>query len=121
MRYVSSWVFVICVLCAFLSAFFPIQSAAADTPPAAIQSAPMAAPVAVLGFRNPYLIEAAAGAPQLEGFTFSRDPMDFAKRVERLATFGVDLNQRKLPRSDKLTLRVRSRYGGGVLQLCYRR
>ena len=47
--------------------------------------------------------------------------MDFAKRVEKLATFGVDLNQRKLERIEKLNLRVRGRYGGGVLQLCYRR
>jgi hypothetical protein len=47
--------------------------------------------------------------------------MDFARRVEELAVFGVDLNQRKVPHAQKLNLRVRSRYGGGVLQLCYRR
>ncbi len=77
-------------------------------------------PAAVLGVRNPHLIAAAAGTPQLRGFTFSRDLVDFAKRVEKLATFGVDLNQRKLEQFEKLNLRVRGRYGGGVLQLCYR-
>jgi len=97
------------------------RTASADTPPAAIQSAPLAAPAAVLGLHNPYLIAAAAGTPQLRGFSFSQDLMDFARRVERLATFGVDLNQRKLPHAEKLNLRVQSRYGGGVLQLCYRR
>jgi hypothetical protein len=86
-----------------------------------VQSAPLGAPAAVLGFRNPYVIAAAAGTLQPQGVTFSRDLMGFAERVERLATFGVELNQRKLPHTDKLNLRVRGRYGGGVLQLCYRR
>jgi len=108
-----------CFSCLFLRAFS--SSAAADAPPAAIQSGPLAAPAAVLGLRDPNLIAAAAGALRLPGFTFSRDLMDFAKRVELLATFGVDLNQRKLPHTDKLNLRVRSQYGGGILQLCYRR
>lgn len=111
---------VLCFLCALISALFS-RTASADTPPAAIQSAPLAAPAAVLGLHNPYLIAAAAGTPQLRGFSFSQDLMDFARRVERLATFGVDLNQRKLPHAEKLNLRVQSRYGGGVLQLCYRR
>jgi hypothetical protein len=121
MRWVGSWMCVLWFLCAFLSASFSTRSAAADAPPAVIQSAPLGAPAAVLGFRNPYVIAAAAGTLQLQGFNLSRDLMGFAKRVERLATFGVDLNQRKLPRTDKLNLRVRGRYGGGVLQLCYRR
>lgn len=111
---------VLCFLCAFISALFS-RTASADTPPAAIQSAPLAAPAAVLGLNNPYLIAAAAGTPQLQGFAFSSDLLDFARRVQKLAIFGVDLNQRKEPRTQRLNLRVRSRYGGGVLQLCYRR
>jgi hypothetical protein len=104
-----------------MGALFSSRSAAADAPLKAIQSAPLAAPAAVLGLSNPYLIAAAAGAPQLRGFTFSRDLIDLAARVESLATNGVDLNQRKLPRVEKLNLRVRGTYGGGLLQLCYRR
>ena len=111
---------VLCFLCALVSALSSARSASADAPVAAIQSAPLAMPAAVLGVRNPRLIAAAAGTPQLRGFTFSRDLVDFAKRVEKLATFGVDLNQRKLEQFEKLNLRVRGRYGGGVLQLCYR-
>lgn len=112
---------VLCFLCALLGSLLSIRSAAADTPPTAIRSTPLAAPATVLGLSSPYLIAAAAGTPALEGFTFSRDLVDFAARVERLATIGLDLNQRKLPRVEKLNLRVRGTYGGGVLQLCYRR
>lgn len=112
---------VLCFLCALIGSLFSAKSASADPPAAAIQSAPFAAPAAVLGIRSPYLIQAAVGAPEVQGFTFSQDLLDFVAQVDRLARFGVDLNQRKLVRDEKLSLRVKGRFGGGVLQLCYQR
>lgn len=112
---------IFCFVCALIGGLFSAKSASADPAPQAIQSIPMAAPAAVLGMSNPYLIAAALQRPDVQGFTFSRDLLDFAAQVEKLANFGVVLNQRKLPRTEKLNLRVRGRYGGGVLQLCYRR
>jgi len=77
----------------------------------------------VLGVTNPYLIAAAIKAPEVRGFTLSQDIRDLAAQVEKLARYGVDLNQRKMPRSEKLQLRVdtRIRGVGGILQLRYRR
>jgi hypothetical protein len=111
----------LCFLCAFVSSLFGAKSASADAPLPAIKALPIAAPAAVLGMTNPYLIAAAATKPEVIGFTLSRDIRDLAAHVERLARFGVDLNQRKLPRTEKLQLRVKQRGVGGVLQICYRR
>ncbi len=82
---------------------------------------PIAAPAVVLGMTNPYLVAAAATKPEVIGFTLSRDILGLAAHMERLARFGVDLNQRKLPHSEKLQLRVKPSGVGGVLQICYRR
>ncbi|NNE17532.1 MAG: hypothetical protein HKN10_03540 [Myxococcales bacterium] len=82
---------------------------------------PIAAPAAVLGLTNPYVIAAAASKPDVIRFTLSRDILDLAAHVERLALYGVDLNQRKLPHTERLQLRVEPRGVGGVLQICYRR
>jgi len=104
-----------------MSSLFGAKSASADAPLTAIKTMPIAAPAAVLGITNPYLIAAAATKPEVRRFTLSRDILDLAARVERLALHGVDLNQRKLPHSEKLQLRVEQRGAGGVLQICYRR
>ena len=113
---------VLCFLCAFIASLFGTKSASADTPLPAIKATPIAAPAAVLGMMNPYVVAAAAETkPKVIGFTFSKDLRDLAKRVEHLAVHGVELNQRKLEHTEKLNLRVQSRLGGGVLQLCYRR
>lgn len=114
---------VLCFLCAFISSLFGAASASADTPPAAIKTTPLAVPASVLGVTNPYLIAAAVQRPEVRGFTLSRDIRDLAARVEKLARYGVDLNQRKMPHEEKLQLRVdtRTRGVGGILQLRYRR
>ena len=112
---------VLCFLCAFVASLFGAQSASADTPPAAIKTTPLAAPAAVLGLTNPHVIAAAVKTPQVIGFTFSRDLRSLYLRVEKLAIYGVDLNQRKMSHTEKLNLRVNPRLGGGVLQICYRR
>ena len=111
----------LCFLCAFIASLFGAKSASADTPLPALKATPVAAPAAVLGMMNPYVVAAAAKKPKVLGFTFSKDLRDLAKRVEHLAVHGVELNQRKLEHNEKLNLRVQSRLGGGVLQLCYRR
>ena len=82
---------------------------------------PIAAPAAVLGMANPYVIAAAATKPEVRRFTLSRDIRYLAARVERLAQYGVDLNQRKLGHTEKLQLRLQPSGVGGVLQICYRR
>lgn len=112
---------VLCFLCAFVSSLFGAKSASADAPLPAIKTMPIAAPAAVLGMTNPYVIAAAATKPEVKGFTLSRDILDLAAHVERLARYGVDLNQRKLPHTEKLQLRLKPRGVGGVLQICYRR
>ena len=118
---------VLCFLCAFIASLFGAKSASADAPvAAAIKTTPFAAPAAVLGLSNPYVVAAAFEGPAIEkpkliGFTFSRDLIDLAQRVEWLAVHGVELNQRKLPHAEKLNLRVQSLIGGGVLQLRYQR
>ena len=99
------------------------KSASADTPPAAIKTMTLAAPATVLGITNPYLSAAAMKTPEVKGFTLSQDIRDLAKQVEKLARYGVDLNQRKRLRTEKLQLRVdtRTRGVGGVLKICYQR
>jgi hypothetical protein len=82
---------------------------------------PIAAPATLLGIADAHVIAAATMKPKLMGFTLSRDILDLAAQVERLARFGVDLNQRKLPHAEKLQLRVKPRGVGGVLEICYRR
>lgn len=108
-------------MCALVSSLFGAKGASADAPLPAIKTMPIAAPAALLGMSNPYVIQAAATKPEVLGFTLSRDILDLAAHVERLARYGVDLNQRKLPRTEKLQLRVKPRGVGGVLQICYRR
>ena len=111
----------LCFLCAFITSLFGSKSASADTPVAAIKTTQLAAPAAVLGLTNPHVIASVTKTPEVQGFTFSKDLRDLADRVETLARDGVELNQRKFPHAEKLNLRVQSRLGGGVLQLCYRR
>ena len=95
----------------------------ADTPLPAIKTTSLAAPVSVLSMTNPYLVAAAMKTPKVQGFTLSQDIRALAWQVERLANYGVDLNQRKISHTEKLHLRVRtSRRGvGGVIQLLYQR
>lgn len=115
---------VLCFLCAFISTLFGAKSASADAPLPAIKVTPIAAPAAVLGMANPYLVAAAAQSektPKILGFTLSQDIRDLAAQVTRLARYGVDLNPRKLPHAEKLQLRVKQRGVGGVLQICYQR
>ena len=82
----------------------------------------MAAPATVLGVTNPYLVAAAIKAPAVRRFTLSQDILDLAAHVDKLARYGVDLNQRKKRlHAEKLRLRVKPRDVGGVLQICYRR
>jgi predicted LPLAT superfamily acyltransferase len=99
------------------------KGAWADTPPTAIETMPLAAPATVLGVTNPYLIAAAMKTPEVQRFTLSQDIRDLAKQVEKLARYGVDLNQRKSLHTEKLQLRVdtRTRGVGGVLKICYQR
>ncbi len=117
---------VLCFLCAFIASVFGAKSASADPPVAAIKVGALSAPAITLGFSNSYVIAAALERPAIRprggwlGFTLSRDLVDLVNRVEKLAVFGVELNQRKLPQREKLNLRVQSRYGGGVVQLYYR-
>jgi hypothetical protein len=116
-----------CFLCAFFASLFGAKSASADAPIAALKATPIAAPATTLGLTNPYVVAAALERPAIEaprgilGFTLSRGILDFVHRVEKLAVHGVELNQRNLQQTEKLNLRVQSRLGGGVLQLCYRR
>ena len=112
----------LCFVCALFSSLLGAESASADTPPTAIKSTPLAAPAAVLGITNPYLIAAVTKTPEVLGFTLSQDIRDLALRVEKLARYGVDLNQRKITHTDKLQLRVdtRTRGVGGILKICYR-
>jgi hypothetical protein len=117
---------VFCFLCALIASLFGANDASADAPPAAMKATPFAAPAAVLGLNNPYLVAASLKPrsperPEVLGFKLSKNIVNLVHRVETLARDGVALNQRKLEHSEKLNLRVESRYGGGVLQLRYRR
>lgn len=99
------------------------KGVSADTPPTAIKTMPLTAPAMVLGVTNPYLIAAAIKTPKARGFFLSQDIRDLANQVEKLARYGVDLNQRKRLHTEKLQLRVetRTRGVGGVLKICYQR
>lgn len=114
-------------MCAFIASLFGAKSVSADAPVAAIKTNTLAAPAVTLGLSNPYVMAAALERPAIRprggmlGFTLSRDLINLVHRVEKLAVHGVELNQRKLEHREKLNLRVQSRFGGGVLQLCYRR
>ena len=115
---------VFCFLGALIASLLGARSVRADTPPAAIKT-PLAAPAAVLGLGNPYLVAASVNSPTLQrpevlGFTFSRNLVRMVNRVEVLARDGVELNARR-PYRERLNLVVQSRSGGGVLQLRYRR
>ena len=108
---------------ALIACLVGTQDASADTPPTAIQTMPLAAPATVLGIMNPYLVAAAMDTPGAQRFRLSQDIRDFAKHVEKVARYGVDLNQRKGLQTKKLQLRVdtRTRGVGGVLKVCYQR
>jgi hypothetical protein len=109
-----------CFLCAFITSIFGAKSASAESPLPAIRTTQVALPISVLGLNNPYLIAAATRTPRVIRFLLSRDIRDLAARVDKLARYGVDLNQRKLPHTEKLQLRVRQRGPGGVVLLSYR-
>ncbi|HET6415921.1 MAG TPA: hypothetical protein VFG22_06470 [Polyangiales bacterium] len=109
-----------CFLCAFITSIFGAKSASAESPLPAIRTTQIALPISVLGLNNPYLIAAATRTPRVIRFLLSRDIRDLAARVDKLARYGVDLNQRKLPHTEKLQLRVRQRGPGGVVLLSYR-
>ena len=109
----------LCFLCALVAGLFGAKRVSAETPLTAMRSTPFAAPAVVLGVSNPYVIANAAEVPELRGFTLSRDIRKFALRFEKLARHGVDLNQRRVAQPEKLNLRFQTRFGGGVLQLCY--
>jgi len=115
------WFGVFCFLCAFIASMFGAESALADTPPTAIKTTQLAAPATVLGVTNPYVVAAAIKAPKVRRFTLSQDILNLAAHVEKLARYGVELNQRKRLHAEKLQLRVKPRDVGGVLQICYRR
>ena len=110
---------VLCFLAALFSALFATQEAAADNPPAAaIKGTPLVVPATVLGVSNPYLVRAAAPRPKTPIF-LSEDIRDLARRVDRLARYGLDLNRRNTG-PERLRLTLQSRFGGGVLKLSYR-
>ena len=107
------------MLVAFAASIFGTNEASADTSPTAIKGTPLVVPAAVLGVSNSYIIRAAIPTPRAHRFLLSEDVRDLAKRVDKLARYGVDLNQRK-PQQEKLQLRFQSVDFGGLLQLCYR-
>ncbi len=110
----------IAVLC-FLVAFVAFgNEASADTPPTAIKGTPLFVPATVLGVSNPYVIAAGLPTPKAQRFLLSKDIRDLVKRVDRLARYGLDLNQRT-PQPEKLQLRFQSLDFGGLLQIRYRR
>jgi hypothetical protein len=116
---------VFCFVGALLASLFGAKNVSADAPLAALKSTPIAAPAAVLGLSNPYLVAASVNRPSVErpeatGFTFSKNLRRMVDRVEVLARDGIALNTRRVT-AEKLNLRVQSSLGGGVLQLRYRR
>ncbi len=92
----------------------------ADAPVAAVKTTSFVVPATVLGVSNPYVLRAAFANPASRRFTISRDIRDLVRRVDKLARFGVDLN-RHTPGPEKVQLRLQSRFGGGLVQICYRR
>jgi len=109
---------VLCFVVAFIASVVATE-ASADSPLTAIKGTPLVVPAAVLGVSNPYLIRAALPTPKAQRFLLSQDIRDLAKRVDDLARYGLDLNQRT-PQPQKLQLRVQSRELGALLQICYR-
>ena len=110
---------ILCFLAALIAGVFNIGKASADNTPTAIKGTPLVVPAAVLGLSNPYIVRAALPAPKMQRFELSEDLRSLARRVDKLARFGLDLNRRK-PQVEKLQLRFQSRHVGGVLQLTYR-
>jgi len=108
-----------CFLVAFVASILGTNEALADTSPTAIKGIPLVVPAAVLGVSSPYIIRAALPTPRSHRFLLSQDIRDLVKRVDKLARYGVDLNQRT-PQPEKLQLRFQSLDFGGFLQLCYR-
>jgi len=108
----------LCFVIAF-AASVVTNEASADTPPTAIKGIPLVVPATVLGVSNPYLVRAALPTPTAQRFLLSKDIRDLAKRVDNLARYGLDLNQRT-PQAQKLQLRFQSRDFGGLLKLSYR-
>ena len=119
LRRICPCIGVLCFLVAFAASIFVTSEASADTPATAIKGTPLIVPAAVLGVSNPYVIAAAVPTPKTQRFLLSKDIRALVKRVDRLARYGLDLNQRK-PQPDKLQLRFQSRDFGGLLQICYR-
>jgi len=109
----------LCFLAAFVAGLFTSSGASADPPASAIKGTPLVVPAAVLGVSNPYVVRAALPAPNPQRFLLSKDIRDLARRVDKLARDGLDLNQRNSG-PEKLQLRLHSKFGGGVLKLCYR-
>ena len=72
-----------------------------------------------MGVSNEYVLRSALPTPKVDQFWLSKDVRDLVRRVDKLARYGLDLNQRQ-PQPEKLRPRVQSRFGGGVLQLTYR-
>ncbi len=110
---------VLCFLVALVASVVTASEASADSPPTAIKGTPLVVPAAVLGVTNPYLVRAALPTPKAQRFLLSKDIRKLAKRVDNLARYGLDLNQRT-PQAQKLQLRFQSRDFGGLLQICYR-
>jgi hypothetical protein len=103
---------------AFIASILSTSGASADTPPIAIKGTPWMAPATLLGVSNPYLVRAALPTPETQRFLLSKDIRVFAERVDSLARYGLDLNQRT-PQAEKLQLRFQSRDFGGLLKICY--
>jgi len=110
---------ILCFLVAFVVSVVTASEASADSPPTAIKGTPLVVPAAVLGVTNPYLVRAALPTPKAQRFLLSKDIRSLAKRVDNLARYGLDLNQRT-PQTQKLQLRFQSHDFGGLLQICYR-
>lgn len=108
----------LCCVIAFVAGTVT-NEASADTPPTAIKGTPLVVPATVLGVSNPYLVRAAVPTPKARRFLLSEDIRDLAKRVDNVARYGLDLNQRT-PQAQKLQLRFQSRDLGGLLKLSYR-
>ena len=108
----------VCLVVAFVASMVAGE-VSADTPVTAIKGTPLVVPAAVLGVSNPYVVRAALPTPTARRFVLSKDVRSLAKRVDTVARYGLDLNQRT-PQPQKLQLRFESRDFGGLLQLCYR-
>lgn len=110
---------VLCFVVVFVASIFSTSEASADTPPTALKGTPWMAPATVLGVSNPYLVRAALPTSETQRFLLSKNIRELAERVDTLARYGLDLNQRT-PQPEKLQLRFQSRDFGGLLKICYR-